>query len=143
MKIIISTEPFNPWLFLHDYEQTLTQLHGKTGAVATFVGTMRDFNDGKQVKTLFLEHYPGMTEKCLCAFAETAKQRWAIADCLIIYRIGTLQPGETIVLIAVWTEHRQTAFAACQFLLEALKTEVPFWKRETLVGEEQRWVQGI
>jgi len=141
MKILVTTEPFNPWLFLHEHEQSLMQLYGKTGAIATFVGKTRDFNAGEQVSTLFLEHYPVMTEKCLQACVETAEQRWALADCLIVHRVGTLQPGETIILIAVWAMHRQAAFAGCQFLLEALKTKVPFWKRETLVGERQRWVE--
>lgn len=142
MKVIVTTDLFNPWSFLHEYEQTLTQLHGKMGAIATFVGTTRDFNDGEQVTTLFLEHYPSMTEKYLYTLMDTAKQRWAIADSLIVHRVGTLQPGETIVLIAVWATHRQPAFAGCQFLLEALKKEAPFWKRETLGNGEQRWVKG-
>lgn len=142
MRVIVTADPFNPWSFLHEYEQTLTQLHGKMGAIATFVGTTRDFNDGEQVTTLFLEHYPNMTEKYLYMLMDTAKQRWAIADSLIVHRAGTLQPGETIVLIAVWATHRQPAFAGCQFLLEALKKEAPFWKRETLSNGEQRWVKG-
>lgn len=142
MPVIIASKPFDPWSALADYEQTLTLLQGKMGAVATFVGTTRDFNASEQVKTLFIEHYAGMTEKYLQATTETAMQRWLIGECLIIHRVGTLQPGETIVLIAVWATHRHPAFASCQFLLETLKTKAPFWKCETLIDGNRRWLKG-
>lgn len=140
MNVVITTEPFNPWTYLQNHEQTFILNHNKIGATATFVGTVRDLNQDAKIHSLFLEHYPGMTEKYLYSLSEPAHQQWDIVESLIVHRVGTLYPGETIVLIAVWATHRQPALAACQFLLEALKAKAPFWKRERLVGKEHRWV---
>ncbi|MEN8216602.1 MAG: molybdenum cofactor biosynthesis protein MoaE [Pseudomonadota bacterium] len=140
MKVEVTENEFNPWTSLQAYEDTLVAQHGKCGAVATFVGTMRD--EGKTVQRLFLEHYPGMTEKYLHGISETALQRWDILDTLIIHRVGEMLPGDTIVLVAAWAGHRAPAFDACRFLIEELKSKAPFWKRET-VGEGARWVNGI
>jgi molybdopterin synthase catalytic subunit len=137
MKVEVTENEFNPWTSLQAYEETLVAQHGKCGAVATFVGTMRD--EGKTVQRLFLEHYPGMTEKYLHGISETALQRWDILDTLIIHRVGEMLPGDTIVLVAAWAGHRAPAFDACRFLIEELKSKAPFWKRET-VGEGARWV---
>ncbi|MCH6583447.1 MAG: molybdenum cofactor biosynthesis protein MoaE [Proteobacteria bacterium] len=112
---------------------------GKYGATATFVGTMRDFNQGDRVEQMTLEHYPGMTEKCLNEISKKASERWDIADSLIIHRVGSLQPNEPIVLVAVWSAHRAAAFEACRYLIEELKSHAPFWKREQL-SEHSRWL---
>lgn len=110
-----------------------------TGAVAAFVGQVRDLNDGDQVATMTLEHYPGMTEKSLEAIITRAKSRWDIFDALVIHRIGTLRPLDQIVLVVVGGAHRGEAFAACEFIMDYLKTEAPFWKKEQ-TSNGDRWV---
>ena len=111
-----------------------------TGAVASFIGQVRDLNDGSNVSSMTLEHYPGMTEKALETIVEQAKQRWDIFDALVIHRVGTLQPTEQIVLVVVSGAHRGEAFAACEFIMDYLKTEAPFWKKEQ-TAEGERWVE--
>lgn len=110
------------------------------GAVAAFVGTVRDVNDGSGVSTLTLEHYPGMTERALERIAEQAHARFRIEDCLIVHRVGLLQPLDQIVLVAVTSAHRGDAFDACAFVMDYLKTQAPFWKRER-TPEGERWVE--
>lgn len=111
----------------------------RVGAVASFLGTVRDMNDGSQVKEMALEHYPGMTEKALEEIASQAKARWDIYDTLVIHRIGPLLPEDQIVLVVVTSAHRGEAFAACEFIMDYLKTAAPFWKREN-TPEGARWV---
>jgi molybdopterin synthase catalytic subunit len=112
----------------------------RVGAVATFVGVVRDLNDASQVNMLTLEHYPGMTEKALAQIVDDAKQRWDIYDALIIHRVGALRPSDQIVLVAVTSAHRGESFAACQFIMDYLKTRAPFWKKEQ-TPEGERWVE--
>ena len=114
--------------------------NSKIGAVASFIGLVRDVNDGATVGSITLEHYPGMTEKSLAAIAEQAKARWNLFDALIIHRIGTLAPTDQIVLVVTTSSHRGDAFAACQFVMDYLKTDAPFWKKET-TGDGTRWVE--
>ncbi len=109
------------------------------GAVAAFVGQVRDINDGSTVGTLTLEHYPGMTEKSLAGIVENAKSRWQFHDALVIHRIGELQPLDQIVLVAVAGSHRGECFAACEYIMDYLKTEAPFWKKEQ-TPDGERWV---
>jgi molybdopterin synthase catalytic subunit len=109
------------------------------GAVASFVGVARDRNDGAAVATLVLEHYPGMTEKAIDAIIAQAKSRWQIAEILVIHRVGELKPLDQIVLVVATSGHRNDAFSACEFVMDYLKTEAPFWKKETTPGGE-RWV---
>lgn len=109
------------------------------GAVAAFVGQVRDMNEGAAVGTLTLEHYPGMTEKSLAEIVERAKSRWKFHDALVIHRIGEMQPLDQIVLVAVAGSHRGECFAACEFIMDYLKTEAPFWKKEQ-TSEGGRWV---
>ena len=111
----------------------------RVGAVALFVGTVRDINDAHEIATLTLEHYPGMTEKALTAIVDEAKSRWDIYDALVIHRVGELKPMDQIVLVAVTSAHRGEAFAACEFIMDYLKTRAPFWKKE-LTPEGPRWV---
>ena len=111
-----------------------------TGAVAAFIGQVRDLSEGAEVSALTLEHYPGMTEKALESIIRQAQARWDIFDALIIHRIGTLNPLDQIVLVLVSGAHRGEAFAACEFIMDYLKTEAPFWKKEqTSAGA--RWVE--
>ena len=100
------------------------------GAVVGFVGYVRDFNEGQDVSGLFLEHYPGMTEKALEKIAAEARQRWPLLKVDILHRIGRLEPGEPIVFVGTASAHRQAAFDACNFIMDYLKTRAPFWKRE-------------
>lgn len=111
----------------------------EVGAIVSFVGTVRDMNDGSQVNSMELEHYAGMTEKALADIIVEAKSRWSIHEALVIHRIGKMLPGEQIVLVAVTGQHRGEAFAACEFIMDYLKTAAPFWKKEaTPTGEH--WV---
>ena len=111
----------------------------KVGAVASFVGIVRDVNDGDSVATLTLEHYPGMTEKSLEDIVAQAKKRWDIYDALVVHRVGTLQPLDQIVLVVVTSAHRGESFQACEFLMDYLKTRAPFWKKE-VTPQGSRWV---
>lgn len=111
----------------------------RVGAVVSFLGTVRDMNDGSQVKGMTLEHYPGMTEKALQEILDQAKARWDIYQTLVIHRVGPLLPEDQIVLVAVTSAHRGEAFAACEFIMDYLKTAAPFWKKED-TPEGARWV---
>jgi molybdopterin synthase catalytic subunit len=112
----------------------------RVGAVAAFVGLVRDVNVTTAVSTLTLEHYPGMTERALAGIVDDAKSRWSVYDVLVIHRVGELKPTDQIVLVVVTAAHRGEAFAACEFIMDYLKTRAPFWKKEqTPAGE--RWVE--
>ena len=110
------------------------------GAIAAFVGLVRDINVGSAVSSLTLEHYPAMTQKALQDIVLQARQRWDIIDALVIHRVGRLQPMDQIVLVAVASAHRGEAFHACEFIMDYLKTQAPFWKREQ-TPEGTRWVE--
>jgi molybdopterin synthase catalytic subunit len=111
----------------------------RVGAVVAFVGTVRDLNDGAQIAAMELEHYPGMTEKALDDIAAQAMARWPLFGTLVIHRVGSLLPLDQIVLVAVTAAHRGDAFAACEFIMDYLKTDAPFWKKED-TPEGARWV---
>lgn len=111
----------------------------RVGALASFLGLVRDLNDGASVSEMTLEHYPGMTEKALEEIVAEARGRWDIYDALVIHRVGPLKPCDQIVLVAVTSAHRGEAFAACEFIMDYLKTRAPFWKREA-TPEGARWV---
>ncbi|MFC0711439.1 molybdopterin synthase catalytic subunit MoaE [Azorhizophilus paspali] len=111
------------------------------GAVVGFVGYVRDFNEGREVGGMFLEHYPGMTEKALAKIADEAARRWPLLRVEVLHRIGRLEPGEPIVFVGTASAHRQAAFDACEFIMDYLKTRAPFWKKED-TGEGPRWVEG-
>jgi molybdopterin synthase catalytic subunit len=114
--------------------------NARVGAVAAFIGIVRDMNEGDDVDALTLEHYPGMTEKALERIIDQARQRWDLVDALVIHRVGRLEPTDQIVLVIVTSAHRGEAFAACQFVMDYLKTQAPFWKKEATPGGE-RWVE--
>lgn len=116
-----------------------------SGAIVSFIGLVREFskeglNDGDAVNTLTLEHYPGMTEKALQAIENEAKKRWDILDSLIVHRVGTLKSQDQIVLVMVSSAHRGDAFQACEFMMDYLKTQAPFWKKEA-TGQGAHWVE--
>ncbi|MBL0125744.1 MAG: molybdopterin synthase catalytic subunit MoaE [Betaproteobacteria bacterium] len=135
MKISIQTADF-------DVGAECTALragNAKIGAIASFVGLVRDINEGSGVSTLTLEHYPGMTEKALSAIVSRAQSRWDVLDCTVIHRVGDLAPTDQIVLVIVASGHRGDAFAACEFIMDFLKTDAPFWKKEQ-TPQGERWV---
>jgi molybdopterin synthase catalytic subunit len=143
MKIELFAKPFNPWEELNRYHLSDDSVLGSVGATCIFVGTMRDFNEGDEVKAMYLEHYPQMTAKYLQKIAAEAQHKWEIQDLLMFHRYGEINPNDTIVLLGVWSAHRQQAFEACRYLIEELKTRAPFWKKETLSADNSaRWVQG-
>jgi molybdopterin synthase catalytic subunit len=118
----------------------LTRGRRDVGGLASFVGLVRDANDGHEIHGMTLEHYPGMTEKALEDICAQAQARWDILDTVVIHRVGSLGPGDRIVLVAVASAHRGDAFEACEFIIDYLKTRAPFWKREDTPGGA-RWVE--
>ena len=120
--------------------ESLTRGRTDVGAVASFVGLVRDANDGPPIRAMTLEHYPGMTEKALEDICAQAHARWDLIDTVVIHRIGALKPGDRIVMVGVASGHRGEAFAACEFIMDYLKTRAPFWKRED-TPEGARWVE--
>jgi molybdopterin synthase catalytic subunit len=141
MPVVIVDQAFEPWTELQQQTLALDLRPGSYGATNVFLGTMRDFNEGDDIQTMTLEHYPGMTEKHLEAIIEEARSQFEIDEALIIHRVGPIQPSETIVLTAVWSAHRKAAFDANRFLMEELKHRAPFWKKETLKNGLTRWVE--
>ncbi len=141
MEIRLSAQAFNPWQSLQEYQANQVHLAGKFGATAVFVGTMRDFNQGDRVESMYLEHYPGMTEKQLQRIVEDAENQWQLLDCLVMHRVGDVRPDDVLVLVAVWSAHRGDAFDASRFIMENLKSRAPFWKRESLASGQTRWVE--
>ncbi len=113
----------------------------KTGAVAAFVGRMRDINAGSEIAQMTLEHYPGMTERAIERICQEASDRWDLLDIRVVHRTGALMPLDTIVLVAVASAHRQDAFLACEFIMDFLKTRAPFWKKEIAEDGAERWVE--
>lgn len=137
MQISVQTDAF-------DAGQLLNQMQAKQlgiGAVASFVGYVRDYNQDAAVSELLLEHYPGMTEKALEKIVEQAEQRWPLLRVKVVHRVGLLGLGEPIVFVAVASAHRQAAFAACEFIMDYLKARAPFWKKEH-TEQGARWVDG-
>jgi len=120
--------------------EVLTRGRVDVGAVASFVGLVRDVNEGHAIRGMTLEHYPGMTESALEEICREAHSRWQLLETLVIHRVGPLQPGERIVLVGVSSAHRGEAFAACEFIMDYLKTRAPFWKREE-TPQGPRWVE--
>jgi molybdopterin synthase catalytic subunit len=112
----------------------------RIGAVASFVGIVRDVNEGDAVAGLTLEHYPGMTEKAIGEIVEQARARWNVIEALVIHRVGALKPQDQIVLVVVASGHRGDAFAACEFIMDYLKTRAPFWKKES-TDKGAHWVE--
>jgi molybdopterin synthase catalytic subunit len=135
-RVTLCDQPFDPEAEL----AALRQGHPGIGALVTFLGLMRDFNQDRPVTSLYLEHYPGMTEKALAAILDQACARWPLERVRVIHRVGELTPEQPIVLVAVASRHRGEAFRACEFIIDALKTRAPFWKKECTPGGEH-WVQ--
>ena len=140
MSIKICAEAFDPWQEIQTHQCSVKDMVGKFGATSVFIGTMRDFNEGDDVKGMTLEHYPGMTEKQLEKIVAEALQLWPVISALVVHRVGNISPNEPIVLVAVWTSHRGDAFDASRYIMEALKSRAPFWKKELLQSQAERWL---
>jgi len=143
MKVEIFDKSYDPWQKARDY-QDQQQDKGKFGAMALFVGTMRDFNEGDAVTSMTLEHYPEMTQKHLEKIALDAMDKFDVLDVLLMHRVGQVFPSDAIVCVAIWSEHRAAAYDANRFVMEDLKAKAPFWKKETLANDQdnkQRWVE--
>lgn len=138
MLIELRPEEFEPYQELANYQQSVPA--GQYGATAVFVGSMRDFNDGDTVRKMWLEHYPGMTEKYLQTIVAEAMDKWDLLDAMIIHRVGEVSPSDAIVLVATWSAHRAAAFESSRYLMEELKSRAPFWKKEQL-DSKMRWVE--
>jgi len=139
MQIELLPDNFNALQKLDEYQKSMRH-SGKYGAMANFIGTMRDSNEGKDIVEMFLEHYPGMTEKSLEKITLDAQQQWKILDVLVVHRVGIIKPNDSIVLVAAWSKHRADAFESCRYIMEQLKSTAPFWKRET-TKSSRHWVE--
>lgn len=135
-RIYIQSEPFD----LAAEQERLRAGNPRVGALVSFVGLMRDVNEGDRVSRMRLEHYPGMTEKALAAIVAEADERWDLEGVRIVHRVGELRPQDPIVLVLVASAHRGEAFRACEFLIDYLKTRAPFWKKE-VTDRGERWVE--
>ena len=136
MPVRVQTEDFDAGAEI----AALRRGNPKVGAVASFVGVVRDLNDGDSVGRMTLEHYPGMTEKAIEAIVAEARSRWDLIDVTVVHRVGELKPTDQIVLVVVASGHRGEAFAACEFIMDYLKTRAPFWKKEE-TPQGGRWVE--
>jgi molybdopterin synthase catalytic subunit len=133
-KIIVQTEDFD----LTTEVELIKSTNSRIGAVVSFIGTVRDLTSESLV-SLSLEHYPGMTEKSLTSIADKARNKWEIESITIIHRVGTLGIGDQIVLVITSSKHRQAAFDSCNYIMDFLKTDAPFWKKE-VSDKEEKWV---
>ncbi len=140
MRIKLVDRLFDPLDEIRATEAELAARRSKIGAASFFVGSMRDFNEGDRVQSMFLEHYPGMTESRLEEIADSAKTKWSLDWVLITHRVGQIHPAEPIVLVATWSGHRAQAFDSCRAIMEQLKSTAPFWKKESL-NDGTRWVK--
>ncbi len=139
MLVRILEHAFDPLDALRDCQAALGARLRQTGAMASFIGSMRDFNEGVAVASMTLEHYPGMTDLHLERIAASASERWQLTEVLLVHRVGEVRPPDPIVLVATWSAHRAHAFESCRHIMEELKSTAPFWKREeTSAGT--RWV---
>ena len=141
MDVRVITESLDPWREIQEFLSAHEELRGQCGAMVVFVGTMRAQNEGEAVRSMRLEHYPEMTQAHLEKIARQAQTQFGLSAVLLRHRVGEILPGETIVLVAVWAEHRKAAYEGNRFLMEDLKSTAPFWKEETLAGGGQRWVE--
>ena len=132
-------DAFDPWALLADYFGQGNDTG--TGARDIFIGYMRDANEGHEVQRMVLEHYPGMTERMLAQIVANAQANWSLRDVLVAHRVGLLLPAQAIVVVTVSAAHRAPAFAACREIVERLKHEAPFWKKEWLADGRSRWVE--
>ena len=135
MRVRIQTEAFDAGAEIDRLRRSSTRI----GAIASFVGVVRDLNDDADVHAMRLEHYPGMTERAIGEIVHEAMERWSLIDASVVHRVGRLEPQEAIVLVVTASAHRHQAFHACEFVMDYLKTRAPFWKKES-TPQGERWV---
>ncbi|MDR2877802.1 MAG: molybdenum cofactor biosynthesis protein MoaE [Chromatiales bacterium] len=140
MKVFITKEILDPYKEIMAYEREALP-PGKHGGVVSFVGTMRDFNDGQDVRAMNLDYYPGMTEHHIERVCQEAMKGWDIMDCMVVHRVGEMVPTDPIVLVAVWSAHRKDSFDACRYIINYLKESAPFWKCEVTTQGQKHWVE--
>lgn len=140
MKVFITKDVLDPYQEILKYEREALP-PGKHGGVVSFVGTMRDFNDGQNVKAMNLDYYPGMTERHIERVCQEAMDNWDVMDCLVVHRVGEMVPTDPIVLVAVWSAHRKDSFDACRYIINYLKESAPFWKCEVTREGKKHWVE--
>jgi molybdopterin synthase catalytic subunit len=140
MYIEIINEEFDPWQKLVEYKRSQLKEKNNIGACSIFLGTMRDINSGDAIKSMELQHYPDMTEGYLEKIVQNATKKYKIIDSIVLHRVGLVNPSDPIVLVASWSEHRDEAFEATRQIMEALKSEAPFWKKEA-TDKGFRWVE--
>lgn len=140
MKVFITKDTLDPYAEVLKYEREALPA-GKHGGVVSFVGTMRDFNDGQDVKAMNLDYYPGMTERHIERVCQEAMDNWDVMDCLVGHRVGEMVPTDPIVLVAVWSAHRKDSFDACRYIINYLKESAPFWKCEVTREGKKHWVE--
>jgi molybdopterin synthase catalytic subunit len=143
MKVEIFDQPYDPWQEAKSYQDDCL-VAARHGAMALFVGTMRDLNEGDAVTSMTLEYYPEMTQKHLQQIAKDAMDKFDILDVLLMHRVGQIFPSDPIVCVAIWSVHRAEAYDANRFVMENLKAKAPFWKKEVLADErnsKERWVE--
>ncbi len=140
MKVELFDKPYDPWKEACEYEKQHLR-EGEHGAKSIFIGSMRDMNEGDAVTSMVLEHYPEMTQKHLEKIANKALDEFDVLDVLVFHRVGEVFPSDPIVCVVVWSVHRSAAYDANRFIMEDLKSQAPFWKKETLKAENERWVE--
>jgi len=140
MYIELINEEFDPWQKLVEYKRSQLKEKNNIGACSVFLGTMRDINSGDAIKSMELQHYPDMTEGYLEKIVQNATKKYKIIDSIVLHRVGLVNPSDPIVLVASWSEHRDEAFEATRQIMEALKSEAPFWKKEA-TDKGFRWVE--
>jgi molybdopterin synthase catalytic subunit len=140
MYIEIINEEFDPWQKLVEYKRSQLKEKNNIGACSVFLGTMRDINSGDAIKSMELQHYPDMTEGYIEKIVQNATKKYKIIDSIVLHRVGLVNPSDPIVLVASWSEHRDEAFEATRQIMEALKSEAPFWKKEA-TDKGFRWVE--
>ena len=142
MKVEIFNKPYDPWQEARNYQDDHLDV-GKFGAMALFIGTMRDLNEGDIVTSMTLEHYPAMTQKHMEKIVKDVMDKFDLLDVMLMHRVGKVFPSDPIVCVAVWSKHRAAAYDANRFIMEDLKSKAAFWKKETLAGKQnakERWV---
>ena len=140
MKVFVTKEALDPYKEIIEYERSALPA-GKHGGVVSFVGTMRDFNDGEDVTAMNLDYYPGMTERHIERVCQEAMDEWDVMDTLVAHRVGEMVPTDPIVLVAVWSAHRKDSFDACRYIINYLKESAPFWKCEVTTAGKKHWVE--
>jgi molybdopterin synthase catalytic subunit len=140
MKVFVTKDALDPYKEVQEHERAALPA-GKHGGVVVFIGAMRDFNDGENVKSLSLDHYPGMTERHIEKVCQEAMDEWDVMETLVVHRVGEMVPTDPMVVVAAWAAHRKDSFDACRYIINYLKERAPFWKCEITTEGNKHWVE--